>query len=86
MRMNPNPNFLAISVGGRYGFAPTSTLACATLAAVSRSVYIVTAMSSDKHFLDSASGLVIDSLQGLCSANPEVKLDVNHKGKSWYRP
>jgi len=36
-------------------------------------------MASDKHFLDSASTLVLDSLQGLCWANPSILLDETQK-------
>ncbi|KLO12713.1 dihydroxyacetone kinase [Schizopora paradoxa] len=36
-------------------------------------------MASDKHFLDSPSTLVLDSLQGLCGANPSIQLDPAQK-------
>jgi hypothetical protein len=35
---------------------------------------------SDKHFVNSPSTLVVDSLKGLCAQNPNVGLDVTHKG------
>ena len=37
---------------------------------------------SDKHFLNTPSALVLDSLHGLCIANPLVKLDVANRGIS----
>ena len=33
-----------------------------------------------KHFLNSPSSLVVDSLKGLCTINSKVALDVQHKG------
>lgn len=38
-------------------------------------------LGSDKHFLNSPSTLVVDSLKGLCAANPNLKLDVENKGR-----
>ena len=35
---------------------------------------------SEKHFLNTPSTLVVDSLKGLCALNPNVTLDVTHKG------
>ena len=37
-------------------------------------------LGSDKHFLNSPSSLVVDSLKGLCLTNPAVKLDATNKG------
>ena len=40
-----------------------------------------TMQGSDKHFLESPATLVVDSLTGLSSTNPNVALDVSNKGK-----
>ena len=37
-------------------------------------------LRSNKHFLNSPSSLVLDSLTGLCASNPNVKLDTVNKG------
>ena len=37
-------------------------------------------LGSDKHFLNSPTTLVVDSLKGLCAANPNLKLDATNKG------
>lgn len=38
-------------------------------------------LNLDKHFLNTPSSLVIDSLEGLCAVNPRLALDVQNKSK-----
>ena len=36
-------------------------------------------LATAKHFLNDPSSLVIESLQGLCAINPNLRLDANNK-------
>ena len=42
--------------------------------------YVYYNIIKGKHFLNSPSSLVVDSLKGLCTINSKVALDVQHKG------
>ena len=76
-------NNLAVAdlIGPRFVFSQSinSTLSLSLFHLPSPS-HPITMLGSDKHFLNSPSTLVVDSLKGLCAANPSLKLDEANKG------
>jgi len=50
------------------------------LAGFKRLPYLAPIMSTGKHFVNNPATLVQDSLRGLELINPDIKVDVKHKG------
>jgi len=42
---------------------------------------ILKLIGADKHFIESVSTLVTDSLEGICSVNPQLAFDRGNKSK-----